>query len=163
RLGKVVGKFDAAQANNLRRAISKKNQDLIDSLKADFIAGAQTEGAGEDGTSVVPAFSAETAERLWTAFEGSGEYAFNRSHTTAYLEANWPAEFGAAVLRFTGSGTDRAHLRVATIRSLRAEGIEVMAPDINASDEYTVAREGKVWIGLGEIKGVGAIASEIVA
>src|SRR5690625_4304985 len=38
-----------------------------------------------------------------------------------------------------------------------------MAPDINASDEYTVAREGKVWIGLGEIKGVGAIASEIVA
>src|SRR5699024_2435064 len=65
RLGKIVGKFDAAQANNLRRAISKKNQDLIDSLKADFIAGAQTEGAGEDGTSVVPAFSAETAERLW--------------------------------------------------------------------------------------------------
>ena len=172
RLGKIVGKFDAAQANNLRRAISKKNQDLIDSLKADFIAGAQTEGAGEDGTSVVPAFSAETAERLWTAFEGSGEYAFNRSHTTAYgviayqtayLKANWPAEFGAAVLRFTGSGTDKAHLRVATIRSLRAEGIEVMAPDINASDEYTVAREGKVWIGLGEIKGVGAISSGIVA
>src|SRR5690625_7119935 len=48
RLGKIVGKFDAAQANNLRRAISKKNQDLIDSLKADFIAGAQTEGAGEE-------------------------------------------------------------------------------------------------------------------
>src|SRR5690625_4709840 len=78
RLGKIVGKFDAAQANNLRRAISKKNQDLIDSLKADFIAGAHTEGVGEDGTSVVPAFSAETAERLWTAFEGSGEYAFNK-------------------------------------------------------------------------------------
>src|SRR5699024_5946289 len=113
-----------------------------------------------------------TAERLWTAFEGSGEYAFNRSHTTAYgviayqtayLKANWPAEFGAAVLRFTGSGTDKAHLRVATIRSLRGEGIEVMAPDINTSDEHTVARDGKVWLGLGEIKGVGSIASEIVA
>ncbi|MDN5688253.1 MAG: hypothetical protein L0G94_16480, partial [Brachybacterium sp.] len=117
-------------------------------------------------------FSAATAERLWTAFEGSGRYSFNKSHTsaygviayqTAYLKANWPAEFGAAVLRFTGSGSDKAHLRVATIRSLRAEGIEVMAPDINASDEHTVAREGKVWIGLGEIKGVGSIASEIVA
>src|SRR5699024_7672668 len=48
-------------------------------------------------------------------------------------------------------------------RSLRGEGIEVMAPDINASDEHTVARDGKVWIGLGEIKGVGAIASQIVA
>src|SRR5699024_775621 len=118
RLGKIVGKFDAARANNLRRAISKKKQDLIDSLKPDFIAGAQTAGVGEDGTTPVPAFSADTAERLWTAFEGSGSYAFNASHTTAYgviayqtayLKANWPAEFGAAVLRFTGSGTDKAH------------------------------------------------------
>src|SRR5699024_2595218 len=172
RLGKIIGKFDAARANNLRRAISKKKQDLIDSLRADFIAGAQREGVLEDGVTPIPAFSKATAERLWTAFEGSGEYAFNRSHTTAYgviayqtayLKANWPAEFGAAVLRFTGSGTDKAHLRVATIRSLRGEGIEVMAPDINTSDEHTVARNGKVWLGLGEIKGVGSIAAEIVA
>src|SRR5699024_1610277 len=85
------------------------------------------------------------------------------AYQTAYWKANWPAEFGAAVLRFTGSGTDKAHLRVATIRSLRAEGIEVMAPDVGASDEHTVARDGKVWIGLGEIKGIGSIASEIVA
>ncbi|MCG7309687.1 DNA polymerase III subunit alpha [Brachybacterium sp. ACRRE] len=172
RLGKIVGKFDAVRANNLRRAISKKKQKLIDSLKPDFIAGAQREGVGEDGKTPVPAFSAETAERLWTAFEGSGSYAFNKSHTTAYgvlsyqtayLKANWPPEFGAAALRFTGSGKDKAHLRVGTIRSLRAEGVEVMAPDINASDEFTIAREGKVWIGLGEIKGVGSIAAEVVA
>uniref|UniRef100_UPI004049488D helix-hairpin-helix domain-containing protein n=1 Tax=Brachybacterium sp. GPGPB12 TaxID=3023517 RepID=UPI004049488D len=126
---------------------------------------------GEDGQTPVPAFSAATAERLWTAFEGSGEYAFNKSHTTAYgvlsyqtayLKANHPAEFGAAVLRFTGSGKDKAHLRIATIRSLRAEGIEVKAPDINASDEFTVARDGKVWIGLSEIKDVGKIAATIV-
>src|SRR5699024_2318187 len=111
-------------------------------------------------------------ERLWAAFERSGEYAFKRSHTTAYgviayqtayRKANWPAEFGAAVLRFTGSGTDKAHLRVATIRSLRGEGIEVMAPDINASDEHTVARPGQVWIGPGETKGVGASAAQLVA
>ena len=172
RLGKIVGKFDAARANNLRRAISKKKQDLIDSLRADFIAGAQREGVGEDGVTPIPAFSEATAERLWTAFEGSGRYSFNKSHTTAYgviayqtayLKANWPAEYGAAVLRFTSSGTDKAHLRVATIRSLRGEGIEVMAPDINISDEHTVARNGTVWLGLGEIKGVGSIAAEIVA
>lgn len=172
RLGKIVGKFDAARANNLRRAISKKKQDLIDSLKPDFIAGAQREGVAEDGTTPVPAISAQTAERLWTAFEGSGSFAFNKSHTaaygalafqTAYLKANWPAEFGAAVLRFTGSGKDKAHLRVATIRSLRAEGVTVQAPDVNASDEHTIARDGAVWLGLGEIKGVGAIAAEIVA
>ncbi|UQN30534.1 DNA polymerase III subunit alpha [Brachybacterium kimchii] len=171
RLGKIVGKFDAVRANNLRRAISKKKQKLIDSLKPDFIAGAQRAGVGEDGTTPVPAFSSETAERLWTAFEGSGSYAFNKSHTTAYgvlsyqtayLKANWPPEFGAAALRFTGSGKDKAHLRVGTIRSLRAEGVEVMAPDINASDESTVARDGKVWIGLGEIKGVGTIAASVV-
>ncbi|SLN04675.1 DNA polymerase III alpha subunit [Corynebacterium xerosis] len=172
RLGKIVGKFDAARANNLRRAISKKKQNLIDSLKPDFIAGAQHEGVAEDGTTPIPAISAQTAERLWTAFEGSGAYAFNQSHTaaygalafqTAYLKANWPAEFGAAVLRFTGSGKDKAHLRVATIRSLRAEGVTVQAPDINTSDEHTIARDGAVWLGLGEIKGVGSIAAEIVA
>lgn len=172
RLGKIVGKFDAARANNLRRAISKKKQDLIDSLKPDFIAGAQREGVAEDGKTPIPAFSAETAERLWIAFEGSGSYSFNKSHTsaygalafqTAYLKANWPAEFGAAVLRFTGSGKDKAHLRVATIRSLRAEGVTVQAPDINISDEHTIARDGDVWLGLGEIKGVGSIAAEIVA
>ncbi|MGP9843329.1 DNA polymerase III subunit alpha [Brachybacterium sp. 107] len=172
RLGKIVGKFDAVRANNLRRAISKKKQDLIDSLKPDFIAGAQRAGVAEDGVTPVPAFSAETAERLWVAFEGSGRFSFNKSHTlaygalafqTAYLKANWPAEFGAAVLRFTGSGKDKAHLRVATIRSLRAEGVTVQAPDINTSDEHTIARDGAVWLGLGEIKGVGAIAAEIVA
>lgn len=458
RLGKIVGKFDAARANNLRRAISKKKQDLIDSLKPDFIAGAQREGVAEDGTTHVPAISAQTAERLWTAFEGSGSYSFNKcvrsstqvrtinrswsvgeiyaklhgtdgyghstcecgkakretrricstceswiskfhrdapddpknpggfrvlaydfsdgrirpkrvkdvhhngeveilelttesgrtigvtanhrvmrsdrrwmnagalsvgdemlmhsgfeaqkymgerttrgprrtggqvyargsanagyvdggharlkawtassiavctrpgehhgrmerahldgnrtnnspsnlewmcvshhkthdyrhngrnrqwdvghcvaverivsirhlpaesvydlemddeghnfiadgfishnSHTaaygalafqTAYLKANWPAEFGAAVLRFTGSGKDKSHLRVATIRSLRAEGVTVQAPDVNTSEAHTIARDGAVWLGLGEIKGVGAIAAEIVA
>src|SRR5699024_1076554 len=143
---------------------SKKKQDLIDSLRADFIAGAQREGVGEDGVTPIPAFSEATAQRLWTAFEGSGRYSFNKSHTTAYgviayqtayLKANWPAEFGAAVLRFTGSGTDKAHLRVATIRSLRGEGIEVMAPDINTSDEHTVARDGKVWLGLARSRGSG--------
>jgi len=172
RLGKIVGKFDAARANNLRRAISKKKQDLIDSLKPDFIAGAQQTGVAEDGETPVPPFSAQTAERLWTAFEGSGSFAFNKSHTsaygalafqTAYLKANWPAEFGAAVLRFTGSGKDKAHLRVATIRSLRAEGVAVQAPDINISDEHTIARDCSVWLGLGEIKGVGSIAAHIVA
>lgn len=171
RLGKIVGKFDAVRANNLRRAISKKKQALIDSLKADFIEGAQRPGVGEDGQTPVPAFAAETAERLWTAFEGSGSYAFNKSHTTAYgvlsyqtayLKANHPAEFGAAVLRFTDSGKEKAHLRVATIRSLRAEGIEVKAPDVNVSDESTIARDGKVWLGLSEIKDVGKIASAIV-
>lgn len=172
RLGKIVGKFDAARANNLRRAISKKKQDLIDSLKPDFIAGAQRPGVAEDGVTPVPAISAATAERLWAAFEGSGSYAFNASHTaaygaiafqTAYLKANWPAEFGAAVLRFTGSGREKAHLRVATIRSLRAEDVTVQAPDINVSDERTIARDGAVWLGLGEIKSVGTIASQIVA
>lgn len=171
RLGKIVGKFDAARANNLRRAISKKKQDLIDSLKPDYIAGAQRPGVAEDGVTPIPAISAATAERLWAAFEGSGSYAFNASHTaaygaiafqTVYLKANWPAEFGAAVLRFTGSGRDKAHLRVATIRSLRAEGVTVQAPDINVSDEHTIARDRSVWLGLGEIKGVGSIASQIV-
>lgn len=171
RLGKVVGNFTAAQANQLRRAISKKKQSMLDELKPVFISGAQTEGVGENGE-VVPAISRETAERLWVAFEGSGAYAFNKSHTTAYglvayqtayLKANWPAEFGAATLRFTETSKDKAPRRIAAMNSLRDEKIEIMAPDVNMSEAATVARDGKVWIGLGEVKGVGDIAHTIIA
>lgn len=171
RLGKIVGNFTAAQANQLRRAISKKKQSMLDELKPAFISGAQTEGVGENGEAVPP-ISRETAERLWVAFEGSGAYAFNKSHTTAYglvayqtayLKANWPAEFGAATLRFTDTSKDKAPRRIAAMNSLRDEKIEIMAPDVNMSEAATVARDGKVWIGLGEVKGVGDIAHTIIA
>lgn len=85
------------------------------------------------------------------------------AYQTAYLKANWPAEFGAATLRFTETSKDKAPRRIAAMNSLRDEGIEIVAPDINMSEAATVARDGKVWIGLGEVKGVGAIATTIIA
>lgn len=171
RLGRIIGNFTPAQANRLRRAISKKKQTEINALRPEFIEGAQREGVGEDG-SVVPPISEETARRLWVAFEGSGQYAFNKSHTTAYgvlafqtayLKANWAAEFGAATLRFTETNKATAAKRISAMASLRREGIEVMAPDINVSGVHTMARDGRVWIGLSEIAGVGSIAESIVA
>lgn len=172
RLGKLVGNFDAAQSNNLRRAISKKKQSMIDELRPAFIAGAGVEGIGEDGVTVIPTFSRATAENLWTAFEGSGQYAFNKSHTTAYgvvayqtsyLKANWPAEFGAAVLRFSGRKADPSRIRIEMMNSLNDRGIEIKAPDINVSEFSTIARDGKVWIGLSEVAGVGKIAEAIIS
>ena len=85
------------------------------------------------------------------------------AYQTAYLKANWPAEFGAATLRFTDTSKDKAPRRIAAMNSLRDEKIEIMAPDVNMSEAATVARDGKVWIGLGEVKGVGDIAHTIIA
>lgn len=85
------------------------------------------------------------------------------AYQTAYLKANWPAEFGAATLRFTETSKDKAPRRIAAMNSLRDEKIEIMAPDVNMSEAATVARDGKVWIGLGEVKGVGDIAHTIIA
>jgi DNA polymerase-3 subunit alpha len=82
------------------------------------------------------------------------------AYVTAFLKANWPAEFAAALLSVT-SGDDK---RLAVLRSLRAEGILVLGPDVNVSGTKTsVDDTGAVRLGLGEIKGVGLTAEAVVA
>lgn len=164
-LSRVVAGFDAKLANKMRKAMGKKLHEVMAEVEALFVEGAQQDVnmAGEPKL----AFKEATARRLWDLLKGNADYLFNKSHSvayaqiayvTAYLKANWPAEFGAAVL----ATTEKKESRVATIRSLVAEGIEVLAPSVNKSRPMTFPEgSSAVRLGLTEIKGLGSIGEAI--
>ena len=167
RLGEVVGGFGPGMRERLRKAVSKKIRSEMDAVGEAFLAGAQRPET--DAGEPKPTFSEATANKLWDAMKGAGSYAFNKSHSlgyasvaylTAFLKANWPAPFGAALL----SVTDDDDRRVALLRSLRDDGITVVLPDLNLSGvSTTLDQSGSVRLGLGEIKGVGSNAAAIVS
>ena len=159
-LGTTIAGFDAGQRSSLRRAIGKKDKVKMAEVKDIFLDGAGKEFHDEYGTLISPVFRKDTADRIWAMFEGAASYAFNKSHSmayayvgyyTAYLKANWPGAYGAAILANT-TETDR---RVEALLALPAEGIEVLPPDVNRSGVHSKP-EGmdKVRIGLVEISGV---------
>jgi DNA polymerase-3 subunit alpha len=163
RLGGVVGGLTPGMRNKLQKAFSKKNVAMMAEVKEAMFAGGLA-GAGTCGV----AFRSETLDRIWVAFEGSAAYLFNQSHAcaygfisyqTAYLKANWPVQYGAAIL----ASTDKDDKRLLAIRSLQVEGIEIKAPDINLSGTGTAPDGDFVRLGLSEVKGVGKNASHIVA
>ncbi|SDH34926.1 DNA polymerase III subunit alpha [Microbacterium sp. 77mftsu3.1] len=167
-LGTTIAGFDAGQRSTLRRAIGKKDKEKMASIKGDFLEGAPKEFHDEHGTLISPVFRQDTAERIWAMFEGAASYAFNKSHSmayayigyyTAYLKANWPGAYGAAILANT-TENDR---RVEALLALPAEGIEVLPPDVNLSDVHSKP-EGmdKVRIGLAEVAGVSGSGEYVV-
>ena len=163
KLSEVVGGLEPGMRNKLQKAFSKKKADLMSEVKDAMFAGAL---AGRGTSGVV--FSPTTLDKLWATFEGSAAYLFNASHAcaygfvsyqTAYLKANWPVQYGAALL----SVTDDDDKRRAAIRSLQVEGIHILAPDINRSGVNTQPDGDAVRLGLSEVKGVGKNAGHIVA
>src|SRR6185437_5787619 len=94
------------------------------------------------GAQIKPAFDTASARRIWDGMKGAGNYSFNKSHSyaygsvayiTAFLKANWPAEYGAATLAHTDSDERRA----ATLAALRDEGIQVLGPSVLAGQVTT--------------------------
>ena len=170
RLGTVVAGFDAAARSVLRKAVGKKNKEAMAKVGKALIEGAAQEFRDEitgEITSIV--FAKETAERLYESMKGSAEYLFNASHSyayaqlayvTAYMKANWPAQYGAAILAIT----DADDKRQLALRALREEGIDVLAPDVNLSrgETYPIG-ERTVILGLSEIKGVSQAGSDIAS
>jgi len=167
-LGTTIAGFDAGQRSGLRRAIGKKDKVKMAEVKEIFFAGAEKEFRDENGEVYSPVFRRDTAERIWAMFEGAASYAFNASHSmayaylgyyTAFLKANWPGAYGAAILANT-TENDR---RVEALLALPAEGIEVLAPDVNLSGTHSKP-EGldKVRIGLAEIAGVSGAGQYVV-
>ncbi len=168
RLGTVIAGFDAAARSNLRRAVGKKDLAKMEAAGRAFRAGAVEEFRDPDGTVISPRFSQSTADRVWETIEGCGSYLFNASHSaayaqlaymTAYLKANWPGSYGAAILTVT----DAADKRIEALRALPEEGIEILPPDVNISHAHSVP-EGphRVRLGLAEIKDVGTAGERIV-
>ena len=168
RLGTVVAGFDVKQRAKLRKAVGKKDASVMALVSAEFLEGAVKEFRDEQGKVTSIAFSKETAQRLINEMQASASYLFNASHSaayayisymTAFLKANWPTEYGAAVL----ATTKNSEKRLAMIEALQSEGIEVLAPDVNRSRKGTAPEgEMKIRLGLTEIKGVGVLGETVV-
>jgi DNA polymerase-3 subunit alpha len=149
------------QADLLRRAMGKKKREIINKEKEPFIAGAVKQG-----------FSVEKAGRIYDILVPFAEYGFNKSHAAAYsllsyrtawLKANFPAEFMAANLTNEIGSADKDKLSD-YIEVVRKMGLSINPPDINRSHKYFTVADGRIFYGFLGIKGLGdAAADEIVA
>jgi DNA polymerase-3 subunit alpha len=156
-ISKELAGFSGAKADDLRKAIGKKNRAAMAALKPEFVEGCKASGT-----------SPQVIEFLWQTNEKSADYSFNKSHAacygliayrTAWLKANYTAEYMAALISSVMSTKDKVPFFVARCEEM---GIEILPPDVNLSDhEFTVV-EGNIRFGLDAVKGVGYQAVEAI-
>ena len=153
-IAKQIAGFTPAEADDLRKAIGKKIHELMASLKEKFL-----EGCAQTGTT--PA----VANQLWKDMESSQDYSFNKSHAagyaliayrTAWLRANHPREYMAALISSVMNTKDRVPFYVSACHEM---GIDVEPPDVNASEHDFAVVEGKIRFGLNAVKNVGDSAA----
>ncbi len=156
RLSQKLAGFTKAQADQLRKAMGKKDRALLDQLKETFQQGASERG-----------HDAKVMEKVWTDWEAFAQYAFNKSHSTCYsvvafqtawFKTHYPAEYMSAVL--TNNMSDIKKIGF-FIDECKAMGLTVSGPDINESKlPFSVNKLGHIRFGLAAVKGVGEGAAE---
>ena len=156
-IAKELAGFSPAEAETLRKAIGKKIHALMASLKDKFLEGcAQNDVA------------AAVAQQLWKDMEQSQDYSFNKAHAacygliayrTAWLKANHPREYMAALISSVMNTKDRVPFYVNACREM---GIEVLPPDVNFSQTDFAVVEGKIRFGLNAVKNVGGPAADAI-
>lgn len=158
-LSQLLANFTKGEADTLRKAMGKKQKEVLDKMKPRFIEGCAANGHDE-----------KIVEKIWVDWEAFAEYAFNKSHATcyaylafhtAYLKANYPSEFMATVLSLNKDNIKDVNFFLSETKRM---GIKTLVPDINESKSlFTVNKNGDIRFGLAGIKGVGAAAvDEIV-
>ena len=156
-IARQMAGFSGAQADDLRKAIGKKKRDLMATMKDKFM-----EGLAESGT------ERNVAKDLWKLNEAAADYSFNKSHAacyglisyrTAYLKANYPAEYMAAVISSVMNTKDKVPFFVNRCAEM---GIDVLPPDVNSSDHSFVVSENAIRFGLDAVKNVGHQAVEAI-
>ncbi len=150
-LSQKLADFTKGQADTLRKAMGKKQIAVLDKMKPIFL-----ENGAKNGHDV------EKLEKIWKDWEAFASYAFNKSHSTcyawiayqtAYLKANYPAEYMASVL-----SNNMNDIKSVTffMEECRRMGIDVLGPDVNESVyRFTVNQNGQIRFGLGAVKGLG--------
>jgi DNA polymerase III subunit alpha len=156
-ISKELAGFSGARADDLRKAIGKKNREAMARLRPEFFEGCRKTGTSE---SVI--------EMLWSTNERSADYSFNKSHAacyalisyrTAWLKANYPAEYMAALISSVMDTKDKVPFFVAQAEQM---GIAILPPDVNLSDHEFVVVDGNIRFGLDAVKGVGYQAVEAI-
>ena len=157
-LSRLLANFTRGESDTLRKAMGKKLKDKLDHLKPKFIEGGRKNG-----------HKPEVLEKIWADWEKFASYAFNKSHATcyswvayqtAYLKANYPSEYMAAVLSRNLTNIEQLTLYMNECKRM---GISVLGPDINESMQaFSANLSGDVRFGLAAVKGVGAAAVESI-
>jgi DNA polymerase-3 subunit alpha len=156
-IAKTIAGFSGAKADDLRKAIGKKNREAMAKLEPEFRAGCRASGTRE-----------QVIEQLWQTNVKAADYSFNRSHAacygliayrTAWLKANYPAEYMAALISSVMSTKDKVPFFATQAEQM---GIEILPPDVNVSDHDFVVSEGNIRFGLDAVKGVGFAAVEAI-
>ena len=150
--------FTLGQADLLRRAIGKKKMEILDEQRIIFVNGVEQKGYGR-----------KLGDKLYDLIVKFASYGFNKSHAaayaliayqTAYLKANYPVEFMAALLTGVMSSSDKISLYIADCRRQR---IEILPPDVNESEvNFTVVGADRIRFGMEAIKNVGRGAIETI-
>ena len=157
-LSRQLADFTRGQSDALRKAMGKKKKDIVDQMKPMFIEGGKKNG-----------HDPKILEKIWADWEKFASYAFNKSHATcyswvayqtAYLKANYPAEFMAAIM-------SRRKDQITEITKLmdecRAMGIPTLGPDVNESRlKFTANKKGEIRFGLAGIKGMGEVPANAI-
>jgi len=157
-LSQKLAGFSKGDADVLRKAMGKKQKAVLDKMKDKFIEGCRKNGHEQS-----------ICEKIWLDWEAFAQYAFNKSHSTcyslvayhtAYLKANYPAEYMAAVLTHSQSNLENVTFFIEECRNLN---IRVLGPHVNESGVYfEVNKAGEIRFGLGAIKGAGDSAVEAI-
>ena len=153
-LSQKLGDFTKGEADILRKAMGKKQKDVLDKMKPKFLDNAKNKG-----------LSTNKIEKIWKDWEAFASYAFNKSHSTcyawiayqtAYLKANYPAEYMASVLSSNMNDIKSITFFMGECKRMK---LNVLGPDINESYyKFAVNKDNAIRFGMGAIKGVGASA-----
>ncbi|MCR5641763.1 MAG: DNA polymerase III subunit alpha [Prevotella sp.] len=157
-LSRLLANFTRGESDALRKAMGKKKKDIVDAMKPKFIEGGQKNG-----------YDPKVLDKIWGDWEAFASYAFNKSHAacyswvayqTAYLKANYPAEFMAAIM-------SRRRDQITEITKLMDEckqmDIKTLGPDVNESyQKFGVNKKGEIRFGLAAIKGMGDGAAQAI-
>lgn len=157
-LSQKLAGFTKGEADVLRKAMGKKQKDVLDKMKPKFVEQASAKG-----------HDAKKLEKIWKDWEAFASYAFNKSHSTcyawvayqtAYLKAHYPAEYMASVLSNNMNDITQVTFFMEECKRM---GIPVLGPDVNESkSSFTVNKGGEIRFGLGAIKGVGGAAVDSI-
>ena len=157
-LSRLLANFTRGESDALRKAMGKKKKKIVDQMKPKFIEGGKKNG-----------YDPAVLDKIWSDWEAFASYAFNKSHAacyswvayqTAYMKANYPAEFMAAIMT-------RRRDQITEITKLMDEcrqmGIATLGPDVNESYlKFGVNKKGEIRFGLAAIKGMGDGAAQAI-
>jgi DNA polymerase III subunit alpha len=153
-LSQSLAGFSKGDADVLRKAMGKKQKEVLDKMKVKFMEGAIAKGHDEI-----------KLQKVWTDWEAFAQYAFNKSHSTcyafvayqtAYLKAHYPAEYMAAVLTNNQGNIEKVSF---FLEECQRMNLDVKGPDVNESQlNFSVNKKGVIRYGMGAVKGVGESA-----